>query len=154
MAESINRRSARWHFGLSSMDVPIAKQVSRGAIFQIASKDIPKDLSRYLQRKQIVKDVDVSIPWNPSARDDTLRLIEMIMLHEAAGGSGYTGLTNDYLRDIELSELLADKRAMVIGRLARPILEWKAMTNDQKVDVAEDHLTTFVRFILPVSQLK
>jgi hypothetical protein len=137
----------RWMYRLPS-------KFRGGAIFQVASKDIPKDLSRYLQRKQIVKDVDVGIPWNPHARDDIPRLVEMIMLHEAAGGTGYTGLANEHLRDVELSKLLADKRVLVIGRLARPILDWTAATNGHKIEIAEDHMTTFVRFLIPVSTLK
>ena len=40
----------------------------------------------------------------------------MMMFYEAAGGRGYTGLTNDYQRFVDFSELLKTGRAILVAR--------------------------------------
>ncbi len=137
----------RWMYRLSSKFRP-------GEMKQITARDIPKDLSRYLQQRQIVKDSDVGIPWNPMARDNLLPLVEMIMLHNAAGGAAYTGLDNEYFRDVEISELLNDNRVLVIGRLDHSIVDWSVSSHGHEVDLQNDRRATFVRFIIPVTQTK
>jgi hypothetical protein len=137
----------RWMYRLPS-------KFRAGAMIQITARDIPKDLSRYLQQRQIVKDSDVGIPWNPQARDNLLPLVEMIMLHESAGGSAYTGLKNEYLADLDSSKLLNDNRILVIGRLDRSIVDWSISACDHEVDVQNDRRATFVRFLIPVTQTK
>lgn len=121
-----------------------------GASFQITAKDIPKDLVRYLQRRRIVKDLDVGEPWDPNRRDDPLRLTELMMFHRAAGGTEYTGLFHHYLDDLDLSHHLNAKRIIVVGRLEQPIIRWAATHNGESVPVEADRREAFVRFLVPI----
>ncbi len=121
-----------------------------GASFQVTSKDIPKDLVRYLQRRRIVKDLDVGEPWDPNRRDDPLRLAELMMFHRAAGGSEYTGLFHHYLDDLDLSHHLNATRIIVVGRLEQPVIHWNATHNGEVVQVDADRREAFVRFIVPI----
>ncbi len=47
---------------------------------------------------------------------DPLYVLRMMMFYEAAGGRGYTGLTNQYQRFVDLSELLKTGRAILVAQ--------------------------------------
>jgi hypothetical protein len=120
----------------------------------IGEKDVPKDLTRYLQRRRIEKDLDIGEAWNPDRRDDPFRLIEMMMFYRTAGGIDFTGLFHRYHEEIDLSDLLQSNRVIIVGRLEKPLVDWSIKHNGQSVDAIDDRRAAFVRFILPVSNAK
>ena len=68
--------------------------------------------------------------------------------HELAGGQNYTGLGNDYQRFIDLSELVKNRRAILIGRRQGAATR---LTSGERplVDQAGQDLT-LCRFVFPV----
>lgn len=73
-------------------------------------------------------------------------ILRMMTLHEAAGGKSYTGLDHASLRAFDLSPLLNLDRAVLIGRLAKPLVNWHFHGELRQPD--QHH--TFVRVLLPV----
>ncbi len=127
-------------------------RIRSGGIHQVAlSGAPPKDLGRKLQRRQIQKDTDTSIPWDPTDRINFGRIVEMLTLHRAAGGSGYTGLNHRYWNDLDLSLHLRLNRAIVFGRLAMPLVDWSAEASGVALDVRDGNRSAFVRFVIPVN---
>jgi len=125
-------------------------RVRSGSVYQISASDTPKDLGRKLQRRQVAKDSDSSVPWDPTDRTNFGRIVEMLTLHRAAGGSGYTGLNHRYWNDLDLSQHLRLNRAIVFGRLAKPLVDWTATASDKPIDVRDGNRAAFVRFVIPV----
>ncbi|MBC7820258.1 MAG: hypothetical protein IAG10_25520 [Planctomycetaceae bacterium] len=76
-------------------------------------------------------------------------ILQMLTLHEAAGGKGYTGLDHHSLRAFDLSPLLSLDRAVVIARIAEPTTEWRF--NGTARAPTRHH--GFVRFVLPVKRI-
>jgi hypothetical protein len=83
--------------------------------------------------------------YDPLNRDP-LDILRMVTFHGEAGGSLYTGLQNGALRQFDWSPLLDLNRAVLIGRVRRPLTRWKV--DGQAVE--PDQSSTFVRIVLPV----
>ncbi|HET6323252.1 MAG TPA: hypothetical protein VFG04_01025 [Planctomycetaceae bacterium] len=75
-----------------------------------------------------------------------LDILRMLTFHGEAGGTLYTGLGNGALRPQDWSPLLDLNRAVLIGRIRKPLTRWKV--DGQTVD--PDQSYTFVRIVLPV----
>ncbi len=73
--------------------------------------------------------------------------VAMISFHEATGGSGYTGLTNAALRNLELTDLMQLGRAVLIGRIAKS----PARVVVDGAPVTPANQSTWVRLVLPVA---
>lgn len=80
---------------------------------------------------------------------DPAEILQMLTLHEAAGGKDYTGLDHHSLRAFDLSPLLSLDRAVVIARIAAPTTEWRF--NGAARSPTRHH--GFVRFLLPVKRI-
>ncbi len=91
---------------------------------RINANDTPKDLARILQRRQVIKDIDVGVPWDPSDVKNVDRLVEMLTFHKASGGASYTGLYHRYLKELDLTNHLRLDRAVLIGKISEPVLDW------------------------------
>ena len=86
--------------------------------------------------------------YNP-AGTDLSEIMTMLTFHDAAGGRGYTGLTNvDRGRD-DLSSHLRSGRAVLLAELDAPISD-VAVTDEADTGFEQVTGTTFVRFVLPV----
>ncbi|MGQ0634076.1 MAG: hypothetical protein ACT4QC_05685 [Planctomycetaceae bacterium] len=91
--------------------------------------------------------VTTTVPWNPLNHSST-DLLRMVTLHDAAGGSEYTGLANAGLRELELTDLMNLGRGILIGRLG-------ASAAQVQVDghaVRPVRRDSYVRFVVPVDQ--
>ena len=73
-------------------------------------------------------------------------ILQMLTLHESAGGKSYTGLDHHSLRAFDVTPLLSLDRAVVVARVAEPTTEWKF--NGEARPPTRHH--GFVRFLLPV----
>lgn len=118
---------------------------------RITANDIPKDLARVLQRRKVVKDIDIGVPWDTSDVKNLDRLVEMLSLHKAAGGTSYTGLNHRYLKEIDLTSHLKLNRAILIGQLPEPVLDWSIKQGVEKMVAQNGQRAAFVRFVIPVT---
>lgn len=120
-----------------------------------------RDLDAFLTRKTTTQverkpgeggeDYVVSESVYDPASTDLANVWTMITFHSAAGGRGYTGLTNTLLTADDLSSRLRYGRAIVFGQLELPASEVAvAAENGQTFEPARR--TTFVRLVLPVAQ--
>lgn len=103
------------------------------------------------QAKKGVVSEDVLVEqerYNPMNIDPS-DILQMMTLHEAAGGKAYTGLDHHSLRAFDLSPLLSLDRAIVIARVTEPTTQWRF--NGEGRQPTRHH--GFVRFVLPVKRI-
>ena len=80
---------------------------------------------------------------------DPADILQMLTLHESAGGKGYTGLDHHSLRAFDVTPLLSLDRAIVIARVAEPTTVWQF--NGEARPSTRHH--GFVRILLPVRRI-
>lgn len=80
---------------------------------------------------------------------DPADILQMMTLHEAAGGKAYTGLEHHSMRAFDFSPLLQLDRAILIARVNNPTTTWAI--NGKHVSPSRHH--GFVRFLLPVQRV-
>lgn len=92
-------------------------------------------------------------PWQRESTE-VPRILQMLMFHETVRGTNYTGLTNRYQSQLDLSQHLRLGRAVIIGKAANPAVELniRASTADPEDEplpaTVEDQ--TYYRLVLPV----
>lgn len=75
-----------------------------------------RDLERRLTRRRVTHETKETItPWDEASLD-VPRILEIMMFHEAAGGTSYTRLAQRYQSFVDLSEHLPLGRAILVGR--------------------------------------
>ena len=84
---------------------------------------------------------------------DVPYVLRMMMFYQAAGGYHYTGLTNDYQRFVDLSDLLKTGCAVLVGQASddHVAAEWQR-DGHPLGDAASNRHTVFYRFVLPVKK--
>ena len=107
----------------------------------------PLDFRWQLTRRRIVDGHDVTTPWSVTDFEDLPRIVEMMMFFEAAGGTAYTRLENDYQNFLDLSPHLRAGRAVLIGQGRAA-----ATLNVEGADTAieTDKQLTLYRIVFPV----
>lgn len=123
-----------------------------GETVGINSSTLPKDVVRRLQRRQNVGGEERSTPWNPGGNDNLDRLFEMIVFHQAAGGSGYTGLYNRYLGTLDASDVIRYDRAVLLAEVDEAALVWSIQRNSVPLQAVEGTRKTFLRLFIPVAR--
>jgi hypothetical protein len=106
--------------------------------------------TKRLSKKGVVSE-DVLVEqerYNPLNLDPA-EILQMMTLHESAGGKGYTGLDHHSLRAFDFSPLLALDCAVVIARIAEPTTAWRF--DDRQRAPSRHH--GFVRILLPVKRI-
>jgi hypothetical protein len=108
----------------------------------------PQTVDTYLRHVVAQGDRQVAPPYD-TASFDVPRIVEIMTAHELAGGRRYTGLANAYQGFAELSDLVANRRAVLVGRSARTV----ATLNRDDAPLAPEHTQswTFYRFVFPVA---
>ncbi len=86
-------------------------------------------------------------PWDPHEKSLT-RIADVMMFYQAAGGQGYTGLSNGYHRAIDFSRLLRLGQAVLVGQTETGS---QIRVNGQEVSDHYDSNITMVRMVLPVT---
>jgi hypothetical protein len=108
----------------------------------------PLNLEARLTQRTVVRSKDVSTPWD-KASTDVPRIVLMMMFHEAARGSSYTGLTNRYPPTIDLTDQVRLGRAVLTGRARQSVCRLRA--GDQPLAAGSELQTwTWYRVVLPV----
>ena len=105
----------------------------------------PLDARWRLTRRRRQVDQITASPWDP-ASTDVPRIIEMMLLHELAGGRTYTDLLHRYQAFADLSPHLELDYALLIGRAPK---ETMTIQTDKGVAMG-DHVWTFYRYVIPV----
>ena len=88
------------------------------------------------------------IAYDPD-RTDALTCELVTSFYQTLGGEGYTGLRNESLRRLDLSETIQLKRAVLFGRLTLPPVQFQL---DGRQLPAQEQ-SVMVRLILPVQVL-
>ncbi len=102
------------------------------------------------------KDLSVTTPWQVTDIDLS-RIANMMMFHSLAGGSSYSGLTNDYYDQLEMSGLISLNRAVLVGETSEPASTLNINANQVSSGSARDafesmdHSLTILRIVIPVA---
>lgn len=106
----------------------------------------PQRTETYLRRVKVRQDRNIEEPYD-RASFEIPKIVEIMSAHGMAGGKKYTDLANDYQRFVDLSRLVDDGRAVLIGRCAEPAA---TLERDKKpLDAAGSHWT-YYRFVFAV----
>ena len=89
---------------------------------------------------------DRSEPWD-RLNPDIQRIMEVMMFHEAAGGTDYTSLLHRFQREVDMSDHLRQGPALLVGRSESPACEVEI---EQTGDVVRQQVT-YYRVMLPVN---
>ncbi|MGD9723705.1 MAG: hypothetical protein AB7O59_04870 [Pirellulales bacterium] len=107
----------------------------------------PQTVQTYLRRVVVRNDRDVAPPYD-QASFDVARILEIMSCHELAGGESYTGLANEYQAFVDLSQLVQNGRAILIGR--EPRCDTQLMSDGRPLVDDTGRQLTFYRFVFPV----
>lgn len=128
---------------------------------RIASLDSlrQKNFRWQLTRQKALESATETEAWDAAQYDAPGRVMEMLMFHQAAGGTRYTGLRHEPLSFLDLSDLLSDDRCLLVGRLAEPATEVQLSEAsgsglaDASSEAGADTLT-MIRVMLPVQTVR
>jgi len=95
---------------------------SGGAVF-VGRQTPRRDLRGFLTGTQLVREKETYLtqttPYDPASRDPAY-ILRMMMFHESAGGTGYTGLLHIHQGFLDFSSLLRTQQAILICRAEGP----------------------------------
>lgn len=94
------------------------------------------------------KDLMVSTPWDP-ADTDYFRIASMLMFHQLAGGSSYTGQGQSYYEWLEMSDLVQMNRVVLAGEYDQPAGEFRCVADGSAAPVPDQALR-ILRIVIPV----
>jgi len=133
----------------------VIRDFAAGRELDLAVDIDPQTVDTYLRKVTAVGDRKVAAPYE-QAGFDVPRIVELMTAHELAGGKSYTGLVNQYHRFMELSDLVARGRAVLIGRTSAPATTLVKLDSDsQDEQLAPEDKTqhwTFHRYVIPVTK--
>jgi hypothetical protein len=107
----------------------------------------PLDLESRLTDRKPFQDKQVTSQWQHESLDIP-RIMQMLMLHEAARGSGYTGLTHRYQPYVDFTEHVQSERAVLIGRGDEPVA--RLQVRGQNLPAGDSRTFTWYRLVFPV----
>jgi hypothetical protein len=110
-----------------------------------------KHLEYQLTQRKVLASSDLATPWNADDTDVS-RILEIMMFHQAVGRENYTVLTNHYHSELDLSRLLKQGHAILVGKVATPIVE----LTEEGTTIAPETTRrwSLVRIVYPVLPLK
>lgn len=109
-----------------------------------------KNFRWLLSRQKALESDTQTQAWDPAAGVPLERIAEMMMFHEAAGGTQYTNLAHDPLEDLDLSHLLMSDRCILFGRVDQPLTTVNVSQGEDSITPAGEQLT-MIRVVLPVT---
>jgi hypothetical protein len=128
----------RWAYGIPHFSDTNSIDVDR--LVQLTAETL-------LTQRKTIGGVDMTSPYDRAGLDRE-SILEIMMSYRAAGGRQYTGLWDRYQQFLDLSDLLALDRAILIG-VGPPAVEIQVDGQPIPSDAAARHVT-FYRFVLPV----
>lgn len=122
-------------------------EVTPGATINLANLE-RKHLEYFFTRRSVLKDKEVSTPWNQEEAD-VARIMDIMMFHGALQGRNYTVLSHRYHDDLDLTPLLRRGYAVLIGRAETPLV---AVELDGKpLQDSNVRRWTYYRILYPVA---
>jgi hypothetical protein len=118
-----------------------------GAQINVANLD-RKNLEYIFTRRSVLNDKEISSSWNQE-ETEIPRIMEIMMFHRAVQGRNYTVLSHRYHDDLDLSHLLHQGYAVLVGRSEAPLVELK--TGGQPLEEANVRRWTYYRILYPVA---
>ena len=110
-----------------------------------------KNFRWLLSRQKALESASQTEAWMPTSLSSD-RVLEMMLFHEAAGGSDYTSLHHRPLGHLDLSHVLSSDRCLIVGRLEAPACELEFTdTTSQSKPAIELETTSMVRILLPAA---
>lgn len=125
------------------------KQFKPGQQIDIETGLDPQTVDTYLRHVTAQGDRNVALPYDPRSFDVS-RIVEIMSTYDLAGGEKYTGLANAYQGFVDLSELVKNGRAVLIGRRAQSATELLRDGRPLGNDLGQ-HWTVY-RYVFPVRQ--
>ncbi|MEM6779472.1 MAG: hypothetical protein AAF670_17595 [Planctomycetota bacterium] len=118
-----------------------------GGVIQDIDTLRQKNFRWQLSRQRALESSSEGEVWDVTTRDQPRRLAEVLMFHDAAGGSRYTTLQHHVLGNLDFSDLLNGDRCVLVGRVAD---RWTQFSLDGSTDVLKGNSLSMVRVVLPV----
>ncbi|MEX2026163.1 MAG: hypothetical protein WEH44_02665, partial [Pirellulaceae bacterium] len=139
------------------------RSLSPGQTVTIDELPAPRTLEWHLTRRRMEssdrsasgrrsddQQVQTASRWDRSG-GNVSRILEVMMLFDAAGGTTYTGLVHHYQDFVDLTPHLGLDRAILVGRAESPAA---VLLRDGRPLTAEyDRRDTWYRFVLPVERV-
>ena len=129
-----------------------------GAVVEDIDRLRQKNFRWQLSRQRALESSSEGESWDVTRVDQPNRLAEMVMFHDAVGGSRYTGLRHEVLGDLDLSDLLTEDRCLLVGRCRKPWTELIAtQAGDDEVSSPQSmagDTSTWVRVLMPVEEVR
>ena len=122
-------------------------RLAPGATVSI-SEMTEKSTDSYLTRRKLVDGRDINTAWNSESKNIP-RIMEILMFYNAAGGQGYTGLSQQFNRRSDLSAHLSLRRAIFVGR-TKSAVHHISVNGEEASDASYDKKWTFFRVVIPV----
>ncbi|WP_236621214.1 hypothetical protein [Rhodopirellula sallentina] len=120
-----------------------------------------KNFRWQLSRQRALESSSQTEAWDVTRSDQPERLAEMLMFHEVVGGVDYTGLQNQILGHLDMTDLLTEEQCVLVGRCREPWLTFDVGVSGEGGDasssteaVPKGDTQTWVRVILPVKQVR
>ncbi len=107
----------------------------------------PQTVDTYLRHVTAQGDRNVALPYD-RASFDVPRILEIMTTFELAGGQKYTGLTNNYQGFVDMSSLIKNGRAVLVGRSRTSATEMQRDGKSLSSDRGQ-HWTIY-RYVFPV----
>ena len=120
-----------------------------GESFDVQADVVEKTISDYLNRRRLKDMGTEATPWNVT-NTNMQRIMEIMMFYDKAGGQDYVNLLQRYQTEIDLSDVIGDDSAILVGRSKKPL---HSMTLDRK-STAENYeeAWTYYRIVVPVTK--
>ena len=120
---------------------------------QIESLDTlrQKNFRWQLSRQKALESSSETERWNPANTSSLERIGEIILFHEASGGTRYTNLKHLPLASLDLSHVLSDDRCILFGHLQNAATDIEI--DGDKTNGIQGNRETFIRVIIPVEDL-
>jgi|GEM_PF-5582366 len=128
--------------------VGITEMIERTSRTVLNRRSMVEDLTR--------RDLSLTTPWQATDTDFS-RIADMIMFHSLAGGSAYSGLSNNFYEQLEMSPQVYLNRAILVGEASEVASLLSIATDGDSAGPAElattsmDNSVTIVRIVLPVA---
>jgi hypothetical protein len=122
-------------------------EVQPGATINVANLD-RKHLEYFFTRRSLLKEKEPASPWNQE-ETDIARIMDIMMFHQGLQGRNYTVLSHRYHGDLDLTHLLHQGYAVLVGRAESPLVELKM--SGEPVEEENVRRWTYYRILYPVA---
>jgi hypothetical protein len=122
-------------------------EVRPGEVINVANLE-RKHLEYFFTRRSVLKDKEVSAPWNQE-ETDIPRIMDIMMFHRGLQGRRYTVLSHRYHGSLDLTHLLHQGYAVLVGRSETPLVE--STLGGKALEEANVRRWTYYRILYPVA---